>query len=263
MSWGDEPPPFDKMPPGKWGGPVPSDPGAAVAPSLGVVVEAWRAFQSRMGAWVLALAATLILETIILWAASKVVGEDFVRVIGRAFRAIVPSWRHGLVYLIAAAMINGFFMGGLLRMAIRQWRGQPFSVATMFGLGDVLGPLVRTWVLYVLAVSLGLSFCIVPGLVIAAVFMFAVPLVLDGERSALGALRGSMSLVRGQVVGMTAVHTVAWLLFLLGGALCLAGLIVAWPVYVLTIARLYTERVGGSSIGPSTPAKDPEPTTYL
>jgi hypothetical protein len=263
MSWGDEPPPEGKNPKGKWQPAPEIGPIDAGSPRLAVVGEAWRAYQDRIGAWVVALVVVLILETIIGWFASWIVGEDFVAVMWKAFRGIVPSWRNGLVYVMAAAMIQGPFMGGLMRMAIRQWRQQPFDITTLFSLGDVLGPVVRTWVLYVLLVSLGLSLCVVPGVVLAGVLMFAMPLVLDGERSALAALGGSWSLVRGQIVAVTVVHTVLWILFMIGGALCLAGLIVTWPVYVLAIARLHTQRFAGP-FGPGVaPAPESEPTTYL
>ena len=100
---------------------------------FGVIKEAWRLYKQHAFVWSLA--------TLIVMAAFGVVNGALLAVFGRGeplgpggFRLFLPAT--GAVRFIASTMVNGFFLGGMVRMAGRQIRGGAPRFEDLFSITD-------------------------------------------------------------------------------------------------------------------------------
>jgi len=147
------------------------------------------------------------------------------------------------------AVVGGVLSGSLYRMAIRQVRGETLSPADLFKIGDVLVPLIGlsaiTWVCMVPAFAL----CIVPGLILSGLFMFAPLFVVGQGVGPLEAISRSVSTLKDQWVMAASFFTASFLLVLLSFLLCCVGEFAVIPQFVLAIAVGFTRFMG--SPGPT------------
>src|SRR5438105_3516648 len=90
---------------------------------FGVIGDGWDLFQREAGVWMLTALIVLLCN----WAAEGLVFSVFkIRPVGKAedvFRMPLPP-EGQVVQAALTAVIDGFFLGGMFRMACRQVRGQ-------------------------------------------------------------------------------------------------------------------------------------------
>ena len=86
----------------------------------------------------------------------------------------------------------------MIRMATNQLRGREPRLEDLFSVTDVWFDLMLVALLYGVAVSLGYMLCVVPGLIVAGLFMLAIPLVVEGRLPATGALIQSWNALKSQ-----------------------------------------------------------------
>jgi uncharacterized membrane protein len=146
-----------------------------------------------------------------------------------------------LMSILLGSMIFGFFLGGMIRMAVNQVRGRPPHLEDLFSVTNVWFDLILGSALVALLVTIGWHLMVVPGLIVAGLFLFALPLIVDGGLPATGAMIQSFDALKSQWLLATAVQLVILLVAGLGTILGGIGLLVTGPLYVLTIAVLYRE----------------------
>jgi hypothetical protein len=144
---------------------------------------------------------------------------------------------HGLMGLIIA----GFFIGGMCRMAINQVRGRRPQLEDLFSVTDVWFDLVLGSFLLGIPLLIGWNMLVIPGLIVAGLFMFMYPLIVDGHLPATGAMLRSFYATKSQWLLASVVHlaiaAAAGFGVLLGGI----GLIFTGPLYCLSLAVLYAD----------------------
>jgi uncharacterized membrane protein len=113
-----------------------------------------------------------------------------------------------------------------------------------------------TYLLVLVVVLAGILLLIVPGMILALMFMFAPVIVIDRELRPIAAMKESHRITRGhkwRLLGLVLVLapiSLLWLAFdqvlgapapfnLLGALVILAGLLVLWPVAALAVTRVY------------------------
>lgn len=142
--------------------------------------------------------------------------------------------------LLLAQVVTGLFAANYLRASLREVDGGPAVVP-----GDLvrdLGSAVPTFVtVAILAVVLtvGLGMCVLPGLVLAVLALYAPFLVADGREGPFAAFATSAREVfaaPGDPVLAVALLTALWVV---AGSIPVAGPIVAAPLTVLYAARVY------------------------
>jgi hypothetical protein len=204
--------------------------------------EAWGLFTARAGTWIATGLVVVLGNWLLNGALAAVLGER-VPDVGGGFRLEVPldatgRWAHAVLSVV----LNGFFLGGLVRMACLQLRGRPVAVGDLFSVTDVLGELAIGSGLFALALLVAGVICLpVLPIVVAGLLMFTIPLIVDGRLRGVDAVRLSWSTLSGHWLSASAFHFVANLLAGLGGCCFCCGLLVTMPLYSLAVSVLYRD----------------------
>jgi hypothetical protein len=225
--------------------------------------EAWRLFQAQMGAWIPAVLVYFVIMMVLSFVINSVTGVTAGRggppSSGNPFAVFGPMM---FISGIIQWVLSTFFMGGLFRMATNQLRGQPISIGDMFSVSDVLPALLVGSLLVGLAAGIGMLFCVIPGLVIAGLLMFTIPLIVDKRLGATEAMSLSWNTLKGQALMATVFYFVVAIIGGLGAMLCGIGLLFTFPLFILSVAVLYRDFfMGQTTAGPavSPPGAYPPP----
>ena len=203
--------------------------------------EAWAIVQKNLGTWIVTALIYVIIVGV-LNVLQRAVGPH-----ANADGTLGGSKALGIVLTLVSAAVGGFLMGGAVRMALKQLRGEATSPGDLFSGSDILPNLMGVGVLQTLAIVIGLALCILPGLYIAPLLILAVPIVADQKVSPLDGISRSFNVLKPHWGGAFVLSFLLGLI-LIGGALaCLVGLLVAWPILVVTMAIVYQDFFGGNT----------------
>ncbi|MCC6728123.1 MAG: hypothetical protein IT208_02165 [Chthonomonadales bacterium] len=200
--------------------------------------EGWALLQQQMGTWVLTTLITIII----------------VAVVAAIVRRIPVL--NGLIIAIPEYLL----LAGMARMALRQIDGGPIAVGDLFDTGDVVGHIVVAAILIAIGTTIGFVLCILPGIVVGGLWMFTIPLIVDRRLAGVDAMRESWNTLRGEVVMSALFWFVMFLLVLVGVVLCGVGVLLAAPLVVLSVCRLYRDffpRTMASATDPPVPGVPP------
>src|SRR5262245_22727232 len=170
------------------------------------ISEAWNLVQDQWSVWALAV--------LIVIAGNWLVSGLVYALLGLGHRAPLGGFRGGIptggamLQVVLGAIINGFFMAGMLRMACRQVRREPIRVEDLFSVVDVLAELVLGVALYSAAVIVAGMLCFIPSLLVQGLLMFTVPLIVDRRLSATDAIKYSFGALKSEWLAATAFHLV-------------------------------------------------------
>ena len=95
-----------------------------------------------------------------------------------------------------------------------------------------------------LLVGCGTLFCIIPGLVVAAMFEFTYLFIVDKRMDFWPAMQASHAVVKNDYFGFTMFLLLMVLVDILGALCCIVGLLVAVPVTIAAVTVAYKEIVG-------------------
>jgi len=95
-----------------------------------------------------------------------------------------------------------------------------------------------------LLVGCGTLFCIIPGLVVAAMFKFTFLFIVDKRMDFWPAMQASHAVVKNDYFGFTMFLLLMVLVDILGAVCCIVGLLVAVPVTVAAVTVACKEIVG-------------------
>jgi len=172
--------------------------------------------------------------------------------------------------IVSLGILAGPLWGGLYRMVTRRVReGRPADF------GDVFSAFDRFWTLFAAAlvigilVALGLVFLILPGLLLAAIWLYVPLFVVDRGMGLGDAMRASRELVSRaglwEHVGLVLVIAVITILV---GNITGIGFLLTWPLTVTLLSALYFRLSGESALvaaaiggggAPAAPAVTPTP----
>jgi len=110
---------------------------------------------------------------------------------------------------------------------------------------------VGTGILVSLAIIVGLILLIVPGVIIALMFMFSAFIVIDRELGPIDAMAGSNRITRGHKWSLLGLVLMLFLINLLGALAFVVGLLVSVPVTVLAFTHAYRVLSGTTGVPPS------------
>jgi uncharacterized membrane protein len=99
-------------------------------------------------------------------------------------------------------------------------------------------------IVVVIAIILGLILLIVPGIILALMFMFTTFIVIDRERGPIEAMKESMRITRGHKWPLLGFVLVLVLLNVAGALALVVGLLVSMPVSWLAYAHAYRTLAG-------------------
>ena len=143
------------------------------------------------------------------------------------------------VPFIQGAMIAGFHI-----YTMKKIMGRPAEFGDLFKGFNFFIPTLVAAILIGLFTFLGTLLCIIPGLVVAAMYKFTYLFIVDKRMDFWPAMEASHAVVKNDYFGFTMFLLLAVLVNLLGALCCIVGLLVSIPVTFAAITVAYREIVG-------------------
>jgi uncharacterized membrane protein len=146
-----------------------------------------------------------------------------------------------------------FFVGqviamGWVRMSLKITDGKEASIADFFERLDLLLPYAIASLLFSIMVALGLVLFVVPGIILAIVFAFYGPALVDEELGSIDALKRSAAITRGNRGRLFLFGLAVLLLNVVGLLFLVVGVLVTSGISLLAFAYVY-RRLSGDRPG--------------
>jgi uncharacterized membrane protein len=141
--------------------------------------------------------------------------------------------------ILQGAMAVGFNILIIKKMA----RGK-LDIGDLFKGFNFFAPALVAHILISIFTAIGVILCIIPGLVIGAMYMFTFLFILDKKMEFWPAMQASAEIVKKDYVGFTLFFLACGLLQLLGALACIVGLFVTIPIMYVAIVVAYRDLVG-------------------
>jgi uncharacterized membrane protein len=151
-----------------------------------------------------------------------------------------------LIFFILSSvpLIQGALIAGFHIHTIKKLTGRRAEFADMFkGFNFFIPALVASLIMGVF-VFLGTLACIIPGLVIAAMYKFTYLFIVDKRMDFWPAMQASHAVVKANYFGFTMFLILAFLVNMLGFLCLIVGLLVTVPMTFAAITIAYREIVG-------------------
>jgi uncharacterized membrane protein len=224
------------------------------------ISEAWSLFTKRWSVWVLMLlvmfSVVLVayLPMIILSAMISTSSPD------DAMISILPTLSLLFLIIFMGAIILGmpWMFAGLYNAAFKQIRGEEISVRDLFSGGKYFLRILGAGLLIGIGVDIGIFLCIVPGLVFAGVTFLTYPMIIEGRKGVIDAIKSSIEVTKKDWIMFT-VFAIALVIIAEAGAIaCGVGILATLPLLFLSHALAYRDLVGipGAQEGEFMPAPE-------
>ena len=155
-----------------------------------------------------------------------------------------------LVVSVASATIVGQFivMGplavGLFYVAFKKMQGKAIQIGDISKGFNFFVAAVISNILITILTAIGFTFCIIPGIIIAALYMFTPAFILDKNLDFWNAMEASRKVAQKHLFELSMFVIVLALINLLGLLVCVVGLLITFPLTILATAAAYEELVG-------------------
>jgi uncharacterized membrane protein len=151
---------------------------------------------------------------------------------------------HFLLSGAAAFIIQGPLTAGFHIYTMKKLARRPADFGDFFKGFNFFIPTLVAWLLISVFTSLGFALCIIPGLIIAAMYNFTYLFIVDKRMDFWPAMQASHAVVKNDYFGFTMFVVLAILVNVLGLLCCVVGLLVSYPVTIAAITVAYKELVG-------------------
>jgi uncharacterized membrane protein len=146
--------------------------------------------------------------------------------------------------LSGVPFIQGALIAGFHIYTMKKLMGRRAEFGDLFKGFNFFIPTLVAALLIGLFTCLGTLLCIIPGLVVAAMYKFAYLFIVDKRMDFWPAMEASHAVVKNDYFGFTMFLLLAVLVNLLGALCCIVGLFVSVPVTIAAITVAYKEIVG-------------------
>ncbi|WP_324191863.1 DUF2189 domain-containing protein [Nocardia puris] len=185
-------------------------------------------FRTNVGSW-LGVTATGVVIYLVFLAIVQIFEPNSLLPLLLLFLLVMTG-----VWLLQAAMVRG---------ALYQTDGVRPHFGSFFRIPNA-GNVLLTALLAAFGTWLGLALCVLPGLAVGVLCMFALHFVVDQDMGPIDAIRSSATLVINNVVPTLLLALSVAILTFFGLLLCGIGLLVAGPVSVLAVSYGYRVLTG-------------------
>ena len=153
-----------------------------------------------------------------------------------------------LVTLILGTMvpiiIQGPLTAGFFIVCMKRTLNRRAEFADLFTGFNFFIPALVACLVITLFVAVGTLFCIVPGIVVAAMYKFTYLFIVDKRMEFWPAMEASRAVVKNDYFGFTMFLIALFLVNLLGVICCIVGVLVTIPLSFAAITVAYKEIVG-------------------
>lgn len=157
-----------------------------------------------------------------------------------ALSALIVLVISGTVPLI----LQGALIAGMHIMFIKKLSGRTPEIGDLFkGFNLFVPTLVATLLISVFA-FIGFMLCIVPGIVVYAVYIFAYLFIVDRKMDFWPAMEASHAIVKQDYLGFSLFVLALGLLQVVGVLACFVGMLVTFPIMVGAITAAYRDLAG-------------------
>jgi len=113
-------------------------------------------------------------------------------------------------------------------------------------------PLIGASILIGIGTQIGAMLCIIPGLILAGLWMLTLPLIVDKKMGVIEAMSASFNALKSDMLTATLFYLVLSLVAAIGALLCGVGALFTYPLFPLAIAIVYRDFfLGGNTGGPT------------
>jgi len=141
-------------------------------------------------------------------------------------------------------ILQGPLIAGFHIFTMKKLLGRRAEFADLFLGFNYFVPTLVASIVIGLFVCCGLVLCIIPGLVVMAMYSFTYLFIVDKRMDFWPAMQASHAVVKQDYVGFTLFVLLLLLVGLLGLLCCIVGIFVAMPVIYAAITVAYKEIVG-------------------
>jgi hypothetical protein len=148
----------------------------------------------------------------------------------------------GILSVLTLLILAGPLAGGLFKMVVRRVReGRTAEIGDVFDCMDQFGTLFLAVVVLSVSIGVGLIFLIVPGIYLATIWIYVIPLIVDKKIGLAEAMSRSKELVMAKNIGT---HFAMLLLIGIGSAVLSgvtggAGSLLVGPLTIAIIGAMY------------------------
>jgi len=148
------------------------------------------------------------------------------------------------VLLSGVPLIQGPLIAGFHIFTMKKLLGRNPEIGDLFKGFNWFVPTLVASLLIGLFTFAGTLLCVIPGLVVAAMYKFTYLFILDKRMDFWPAMQASHAVVKNDYFGFTMFLILAFLVNLLGFLCCIVGLLVTIPLTFAAITVAYKEIVG-------------------
>lgn len=148
-----------------------------------------------------------------------------------------------LLSLVAFGLLTGPAICGIVWITLKHARGEEVVFGDLFRGFEDFGNTFVAGLVFSLLLCLGLVFCVVPGIVLGALFCFVFPFIVDRGMSFPEAMDASRRLAarRVDLLDRSLFFLLALLVGISGAILCLVGLFFTMPLMWAVITLAYED----------------------
>jgi len=154
---------------------------------------------------------------------------------------IVGALLVALLSVVTIGILAGPLMGGYYLMVSRRIReGRPAEIGDVFSAFDRFGSLFIAVLVIAILVAIGLVFLILPGLMLAAIWLYVPLFIVDQKMSFGEAMAASRELVTKNGFWLhVGVVALLWLLGAIVGSITAVGFLITWPISLTFVTAMY------------------------
>jgi hypothetical protein len=227
---------------GASGASTPTAPGKAGIVDTSAIGEGWQMVSSNLGTWIGATVIAGIIAIVYSQLTSLITNRMMPDPTTIDPSNMMPYFM-GLIPSIVAGNflgipLNAFIYGGFTIMGLNQLRKGTASIGDLFQIGPYFVSLLIFTVIFSIA-SLSYLLCCFVGLAIHGLLMFALPLMIERNMNPMEAMGTSWNTLKGQTGSVLLLMILLVLLLLVSAIPCGLGLLVTFPLWIMTEMVLY------------------------
>jgi hypothetical protein len=208
---------------------------------FGVIGDAWKLYKSAWGVWALTMLVAAVCDAAASGAASLVLHLAGQGMFGGIIHIHVGEPHISFPQYLVGVVIAGFFLGSMLKMALNQIRGRAPKVEDLFHIGDSWFDLLLGSLILGVIIPIAWAFFVIPGILLSGLLMLTLPLIVDAELPATGAMIQSWHVLKANWLPAAVFHFVIAAIAGLGAMFGGIGLLITGPLYALSLAVLYND----------------------